>query len=211
MFKISIADPVPEVKRKTLAGLLKKAQTGETAALQALCKALEGFIRGCFRQKFRDTALVDDLCQETYIRLLNNLPQIREEMKLTAFVAKVAFHVTQDYFREKYRRKEEALETDYQSEDRQESHLKIDVADNRVDEHILNKLDLETALQQLPEKSRTILILKSCGYNYEEIAEEVGISVSGVKMQVKRSLEQLRTLLFTVTILLLGATILFLM
>jgi RNA polymerase sigma-70 factor (ECF subfamily) len=202
---------VAELDKKNLAKLLKKAQTGDRAALQALCKALEGFIRGCFRQKFRDTALVDDLCQETYIRLLDSLPKIREEMKLSAFVAKVTFHVTQDHFRQKYRRREEALETDYQGEDRQESHLKVEITDNRVDEHILNKLDLETALQQLPEKSRTILMLKSCGYNYEEIAEEVGISVSGVKMQVKRNLEQLRTLLFTVTILLPGATIVFLM
>lgn len=195
-----------ELDKKTLAKLLKKAQAGNSAALQTLCKALEQYIRGYFRQKFRDSALVDDLCQETYIRLLKNLPQVREEMKLTGFVAKIAFYVTQDYFREKYRRQEEALETDY--EEQQESRLKVEVTDTQQDERILNKLDLDEALQQLSEKSRAILMMKSDGYNYEEIAAEVGISVSGVKMQVMRSMEQLRTILIGVTFLLLSATIL---
>lgn len=196
-----------ELDKKELAKLLKKAQKGEPDALQKLCKALEGFIRGYFRKKFQDTALVDDLCQETYIRLLKNLPQVREEMKLTAFVAKVAFHVTQDYFRQKYRRQEEALEADY--EGTQAGQLKADIAAADQDERILDKLDLNKALQQLSEKSRMILMMKSEGYNYEEIAAEVGISVSGVKMQVKRSLEQLRVTLFAMTILFVSATILF--
>lgn len=117
-------------------------------------------------------------------------------MKLTAFVAKVAFHVTQDHFRRKYRSREEALETDYQTEEGPQSRLKTEPVGNPVDLQVLDRIDLETALKQLPEKSRLILQLKTQGYKYEEIAEKTGLSVSGVKMQVKRSMEQLRKLLF---------------
>jgi RNA polymerase sigma-70 factor (ECF subfamily) len=197
---------VAKLNKKKLAILLKKAQAGNSTALELLCKAIEKFIRDYFRQKFQDNTLVDDLCQETYVRLLKNLPQIREEMKLTGFVAKVAFHVTQDHFRQKYRQKEESLETDY--EEQPESKLKTTIADLHPDERILNKLDLDEALGQLPEKSRAIIMMKSRGYNYEEISSEMDLSVSGVKMQVKRSIEQLRAALFTVTFLLICATIL---
>ncbi len=196
-----------ELKQKNLAELLQKAQAGDSTALQALCKALEGFIRGYFRQRFQDNSLIDDLCQETYIRLLKNLPQVREEMKLTGFVAKVAFYVMQDHFRQKYRRQEEALETDY--ERTQTAKLKAEIVDANQDEQILDKLDLDEALQQLSEKSRNILMLKSRGYNYEEIAADVGISVSGVKMQVKRSMEQLRAVLFAIVLLMVCSAILF--
>ena len=90
----------------------------------------------------------------------------------------------------------------------QESKLKAAIADLHPDERILNKLDLDEALGQLPEKSRAIIMMKSRGYNYEEISSEMDLSVSGVKMQVKRSMEQLRAALFAVTFLLIGATIL---
>ncbi len=101
--------PVEERTRK-LADLLTKAQQGDQDALNLLCKELERHVRGYFWVKFRDNDLVDDLAQETYLRLLRNLTTIREPLKLRSFVAKVALHVTQDYFRGKYREKEEELE-----------------------------------------------------------------------------------------------------
>jgi len=36
--------------------------------LQQLCKELEGYVHGFFWKKFRDNVIVDDLCQETFIR-----------------------------------------------------------------------------------------------------------------------------------------------
>ena len=194
--------------QKDLARLLRKAQAGDKFALQKLCKELEGYVRGFFWKKFRDNAIVDDLCQETFIRFLNNLPQIRDKMKLRSFVAKVAFHVMQDHFRQKYRRNEESLEVDYQDETTQEPHLKAESFETENDEVILDNMVLTEALKKLSEKSREIILLKSEGYNYEEISEQVGLSVSGVKMQVKRTLEQLRFSLLAVTFLSFLTTIL---
>ncbi len=54
--------------QKDLARLLRKAQAGDKFALQQLCIELEGYVRGFFWKKFRDNVIVDDLCQETFIR-----------------------------------------------------------------------------------------------------------------------------------------------
>jgi len=43
-------------------------------------------------------------------------------------------------------------------------------------------VDLTEALNKLSEKSREIILLKSQGYDYEEISEQMGLSVNGVKM-----------------------------
>ena len=193
---------------KDLAALLTKAQGGDHSSLQTLCKELEGYVRRFFQKKFRADAVVDDLCQETFIRFLHNLPQIRDKMKLRSFVAKVAFHVMQDHFRQKYRKSEERLEEDYQDETIQEPHLKVENLENESADDILNKVDLTEALNKLSEKSREIILLKSQGYDYEEISEQMGLSISGVKMQVKRTLEQLRFSLLAVTFLSFLTTIL---
>ncbi|MFQ6115744.1 MAG: RNA polymerase sigma factor [bacterium] len=198
-------------KKKILARLLKKAQAGDAASLQLLCKELEGYLRGYFRQKFQDNTIVDDLCQETYLRLLRNLLLIRDQMKLKSFVAKVALHVMQDHFRQKYRGREEDLEISYKGEVRDENQLKSEVKDEVIDcqngSGILSKIDLEQALNQLPRKSREILLMKTHGYKYEEISAKTGLTVSGVKMQIKRSIEHLRSSLLLVTFLFVSATV----
>lgn len=178
--------------KKRLAKLLKKAQGGDPAALHSLCEELESCVRGYLRQQFRDSDVVDDLAQETYTRLLTNLLSIREPLKLRSFVTKIALHVTQDYFRQKYRRKETELEEE--SATPFELGASLNGASLQMDtsEVVLKQVDLERALVQLPKKARRILMMKVEGYKYEEIAAATGLTVSGVKMQVKRGLEQLR-------------------
>jgi RNA polymerase sigma-70 factor (ECF subfamily) len=196
-----------ETQKEKLAQLLQNAQQGDRSSLQELCKELEKYIRGYFRQKFRNDDIVNDLAQETYIRLLGNLATVQEPMKLRSFVVKVAIHVTQDYFRQKYRRKEESIENSLATTSYQESDLPEEIEHAGSSDRILSRLDLENALSQLPEKSRQIVLMSADGYKYEEIAAELELSVSGVKMQIKRSMEKLRATLLDVTFLFVGATI----
>ncbi|RMF60328.1 MAG: RNA polymerase sigma factor [Calditrichaeota bacterium] len=193
--------------KTTLARLLRRAQKGDQRALQTLCQELENVLRGYFVLRFRDPALVDDLCQEVYLRLLNNLLQIKEPMKLKNFVLKVAFHVMQDFLRQKYRDREELLYEDQESGRENEKEVPPQVNPGEEMEHIVNRMDLEKALSKLPLQTQKILKLKADGYKYEEIASELNMSLSAVKMQVKRGLEKLQVSLYDVTFLLFVATI----
>ncbi len=116
-------------------------------------------------------------------------------MSLRGFAIKIAIHVTQDYLRKKYRHPEEGLEVD-----------KL-VSGEDLAQTILRRLDLQKALEQLSEQSRLILLMRADGYKYEEISAKTDLSVSGVKMQVKRNLAKLR-LALDVTISTLATTIL---
>ena len=138
--------------------------------------------------------VVDELCQETFLRFLKNLRNVRERMSLRGFIVKIAIHVTQDYFRKKYRRPEEELIGD-----------RVSPAADPA-EAVLRRVDLQKALEGLPEKSRRILLMRADGYKYEEISAETKMSVSSVKMQVKRNLAKLRSAL-DVTISTLAATV----
>lgn len=183
---------------KNFADLLTKAQKGNRWALEMLCSELEAFLRPYFRKRFTDPEVVNDLSQETYLKFLQSFPKIREKMQLKSFVAKVAFHVTQDYLRVKYRRGEKhLLQNESFDESRDSQFPQIAIAVDSGD--IESKIDMKTALAKLPAKTRKILIMKAEGYKYEEIAEKVDISVSGVKMQIKRNFEKLKIFLMCVT------------
>ena len=180
---------------RRLADLLKKATAGDDTALNALCRELEPPIQKYFWSQFKNPDIVDELCQETFVRFLKNLPNIREHMSLRSFVIKVAIHVTQDYFRKKYRHPEEALDAEA-----------VTSGGEDPAEAILSRMDLQKALDQLPEQSRRILFMRADGYKYEEISAQTDMSVSGVKMQVKRNLAKLRSAL-DVTISMLATTL----
>jgi len=195
-------------QQQNLAHLLRKAQKGDQESLKTLCIALEKIVREYFRSKFNDLSIVDDLSQETHLRFLKNIPGIHEPMKLKNFILKVAFHVLQDFFRQKYRMEEHKMSIISEFGHRENTKLYHDAEASAVTEDVLSKMDIENALMSLPEKTRQILMMKAEGFKYDEIAEEFKLSVSGVKMQVKRGVEKLRISLFCVTFLVSKAIIL---
>lgn len=186
---------------KNVAKLLKNAQKGDQESLQKLCIELNQVVRWYFLKKFQNPDIVDDLLQETYLRFLKNILNIKEPMRLKNFILKVAFHVTQDYFRQKYRKNEERFTDEIISESEMKSPINRAMNPNISSDYVLSKLDLEKAMEKLPKKTQQILQMKADGYKYEEIAVKFKISESGVKMQIKRGLEKLKVSIFSVTFL----------
>jgi RNA polymerase sigma-70 factor (ECF subfamily) len=179
---------------KSIAQLLRKAQAGDAAALQEVCTELQQLMRWYFIRKFQDMDIVDDLSQETYLRFIKNISRIEDPVKIKGFVLKVAFHVMQDYFRQRYRRNESPIYRDIpQGEIKSSLYGSSDA--NTDSDYVLRKVDFEVALNKLPEKTQQILRMKADGYRYEEIAETLKLSVSGVKMQVKRGIVKLKSLM----------------
>lgn len=179
--------------------LLKRGQQGDQQSLQKLCVELKEIVRWYFLKKFQDPDIVDDLLQETYLRFLKNISNIKEPMRLKNFILKVAFHVTQDYFRQKYRRNEDRFTEETTSESEIKNPTSRAMNYNIASDYVLSKLDLEKAMDKLPKKTQKIIQMKADGYKYEEIAVIHKISVSGVKMQIKRGIEKLKISLFSVT------------
>lgn len=174
----------PEFLKKLFESFLE----GNQKSLEKLCKIAEQSIRPYFKQRFKDENEVNDLCQDTYFRLLKSLKNLREPAKFKSFVLKIAFYVTQDHFRKssKILAEYDELNNDATKQILLESDLEIDVK-------ILSKFDLDSAIKELPKISQLILKLKSEGYKYHEISNIVKLSESGVKMQMKRSIEKLKS------------------
>lgn len=177
--------------KEILVKILIKAQNGDRAALDNFCKISELLIRNYFIHKFRDNEIVNDLCQETYTRLVKSFTNIREPQKYKHFVLKTAFYVLQDFLRNKAKENQKII--CFESMD--EVRVNEEGIYKSIDEQVLSNIDLKNALEKLPQKSQNIIKMHVQGYKYHEIAEKMRLSESAIKMQVKRSLQKLNDLL----------------
>ncbi len=162
------------------AALVLQARDGDDAAFEAIVKQLDPVLRAWFVSRIGQRAAVDDLVQNTLLRLHRSLPDLQDPERLQAFAMKAALFETQDYYRGRYGPREYLAEPDA-----------LSAWSEAVPEADL-RLDAEQALSLLGEKARTILEMREYGYRYAEIARSLGTTEAAVKMQVQRALRKLR-------------------
>ena len=172
-----------------LSKLVEDAKSGNRKALEAVCRILESGIKIILRQKISDLELVNDLSQETYLRLIKGIQDIKEPVRIRNFVAKMTLYTLNDYFRNHAKWKKILIREDVHLSDSRIFYKKEEVDDSEL----FNKLAVEEAINKIPEqKDKRLFELKLQGKNYEDISSELSISIGSAKMRFKRTLEFLK-------------------
>jgi len=169
--------------------LVERAQAGDDHAREQLLRRLEPMLRAFFIKRIGLKPTVDDLIQNTLLRVHGGLEALKDPQRLKAFAMKAALFELHDLYRGRYGPKE----TLYDPEQPPERAERTDASAGIV-------VDLERALSILTPRARRILELREYGYRYQEIAEMVGTSEAAIKMQVKRAFEKMRNVLTAVLI-----------
>lgn len=129
--------------------------------------------RFCLMQ-MKNPADAEDILQEVFYKRLTQAPAFQSQEHERAWLFRVAVNPCRDEFR-KSRRKEVSLEL------ASEATLKPE------------QRQLLEEVAALPEKQRTVIHLHYYeGYSLQEIADLLGITLSSVKMRMKRGREALR-------------------
>lgn len=166
------------------------AQAGDKKALEIVCRELQGEIKSTFSRLVKNPDLVEDLCQETYIRLIKDIQNIKDPIKIKNFVAKIALHVLNDYLRKHYKWKEIILTGQNFEENIAKKNLRIKEVS---DEDFFDKMTIEEVVHIIPGKiDKHLIQLKLEGRNYKEISHELEISEGAAKMRYKRTVEFLK-------------------
>lgn len=164
-------------------GLVEQAQQGNAQALNRLMELLDPVLRSFFRKRLGgNRSEIDDLVQNTLLRVIHSLHDLREPDRLKSFTLRAAIFELQDLFRGRYAAREERYQVEVHPEPSHQDPQDI-------------RLDVQQAVAQLPERTREILELKEIGYKYQEIALMLGLTESAIKMQVKRAYERLQEIL----------------
>ncbi len=169
-----------------------KAQRGDEQARAELLRLLEPPLRGFFVRRVGQRAEVDDLVQNTLLRVHNGLADLKDPARVKAFAMKGALYELQDFYRGRYGVKEHLYDPEHPPESKHDGGSPGAA------------IDLERALATLSPRARRIIELREYGYHYEEIAEMIGSTEAAIKMQVKRAFERLREVLVALVVLLTG-------
>jgi RNA polymerase sigma-70 factor (ECF subfamily) len=158
--------------------VLARARTGDAHALETLFRAYEGPVYNLARRICRTAEDAEDVLQETFFELCRSIGQYRGEGSLWGWIRTVASSkALMRLRRNKYRDTDE---------------LEDEVSPTRREDTLL-RMDLEAALERLPEISRAVVWLHDVeGYTHEEIAEMMGKTVSFSKSQLARAHVRLR-------------------
>lgn len=142
----------------------------------------------------------DDVVQDIFLRIHQGINNLRADHQVQAWVFTIARRTIADFYRKHYRRLAEThsgLDDLPASEESPISGNRATFAgDHSVHEEVLSWL--RPMIAQLPEKYRVPLYLADVeGYTQREVAERLGLSLSGAKSRVQRARVMLGNVLNT--------------
>lgn len=168
--------------------LVERAQAGDEQARELLLTRLQPLLRAFFIKRIGRKTEVDDLVQNTLLRVHGGLEDLKNSDRLKAFAMKAALFELHDLYRGRYGTKERLYDPEFPP-DHSERPTSAGAA-----------IDAERALSMLTPKARRILELREYGYRYQEIAEMIGTTEAAIKMQVKRAFDKMRDVLAAVLV-----------
>lgn len=150
-------------------------------AFSELVRRHQSAVRGLLRQLTRtDTALADDLAQETFLKAFKNIRSFRGEAKFSTWLYRIAYNT----FREDARKRKELVGID-------ETQLEAEQDPNTVDPAL--RQDLMQALKLLPLHERSaVLLCCQNGLSHDEASRVLDIPLGTVKTNVLRGREKLK-------------------
>ena len=155
--------------------------SGDAEAFADLVREHQGMVFSIAYHFLQDRSLAEDLAQEVFLELFQNIDRIQSPEHLTYWLRKVTSNRCIDHGRKKNRRREMALE------EAQEPMT----SSGHSDPMLLERL--QQSLAVLPEKQRLVVIMRfQEGLGPAEIAEVLEMPVNTVKSTLHRSLADLR-------------------
>ncbi len=170
--------------------LIKKIQGGDKKAFQSLIEEYQQLVSHIVFRMVYNKADREDLCQEIFIKVYQNLRGFRFESKISTWIAKIAYNSCINYLqKKKIPLFADRVGGDKTIEDFSGNYILPDSLTEEKD--IASRLQTEIAKMDPP--SRTILTLYHLEeMSYIEISQIMGIPQGTVKSYLFRARKKLR-------------------
>ena len=138
------------------------------------------------RKHVMEEADVEDVLQDTFVKIHLALPNLKKRGKLTAWVFQIARNTVIDY----HRAKRPTADLPDNMSDSRDRVVTFDAAAEIV-------ACLKPMIEELPETYRQAIMLTEYeGLTQLEMSERLGLSLSGAKSRVQRARGKLKDMLF---------------
>jgi RNA polymerase sigma-70 factor, ECF subfamily len=154
-----------------------------TVNLESVYAEFDAGLRQFLWRRLSDPAAVDDVLQDTYLRIHRRADTLRDPGRLQGWVYQIARNAVIDH----YRRQRDSVELPDSFPERLEDQ-------NEAERDLARSL--RDMLACLPDKYRQALYLTEFeGVSQADLAGRLGLSLSGAKSRVQRARDKLRAAL----------------
>ncbi len=189
------------------AALVERVKRGDARAFEMLVVKYQRRIERLIGRMVRDTDLVPDIAQETFIRAYRALPQFRGESAFYTWLYRIAVNTAKKTLVE-LKRDPLVSETALASRDEEDetSRIENELSDGETPDAVLASKEIAAAvnasIEALSEDLRQAVTLREIeGLSYEEIAQVMNCPIGTVRSRIFRAREaiaaRLRPLLDT--------------
>lgn len=161
------------------------AQQGDQKAYQKLLKDIVPSIHTVLAGRLANYDWVDDITQEVLISVHKSLKTYNPERSFRPWLMAIISFRRTDYLRKHYSSRQNVT-TDLEDAGFQKKHVTNPT-------HAGEYIDVERAMDALPPKQRKVFeMIKIQGYSAQEVASEMNMSVSAVKVSAHRSMKKIK-------------------
>ena len=163
---------------------IQRARTGDVDAFEILYRENAGRVYAlCLRLRAGDSTEATELMQDVFVRAWRRLETFRGDCAFSSWLHRLAVNTMLENARSERRRVARVLPMEDTS--RLEGAARASGVDLRM--------DMEEAVASLPKGARLAFVLHDVeGYQHQEIAEQLGVSVGTIKAQLHRARRLLR-------------------
>jgi RNA polymerase sigma factor RpoE len=184
--------------------LVERAQGGDKHAFDQLVSKYQRKLGRLLSRFIRDSAEVEDVCQEAFIKAYRALPSFRGDSAFYTWLYRIGINTAKNYLVSQGRRAPTTTEFDNdEAESFDDASQLRDI--NTPESLLLTKQigqTINAAMDALPDELRTAIVLREIdGMSYEEIAGIMDCPIGTVRSRIFRAREavaaKLRPLLDT--------------
>ena len=180
--------------------LVERTLAGDQRAFELLVIKYQRRIERLIGRMVRDTDLIPDIAQETFLRAYRALHQFRGEAQFYTWLYRIAVNTAKKALVDMKRNPvvtESALRGSSDSED-ETSFLDRELISDETPETVLAAQEIaaavNAAMEALPEDLRQAVTLREIeGLSYEEIAEAMDCPIGTVRSRIFRAREAIST------------------
>lgn len=172
--------------------LVERAQKGEKHAFELLVAKYQRKLVRLLSRFIRDSAEVEDVAQEAFIKAYRALPSFRGDSAFYTWLYRIGINTAKNYLVAQGRRA--PTSTGFDSEEAETFDDGDQLRDINTPESMLHSKQIgetvNAAMEALPEELRTAITLREIeGLSYEEIAQMMNCPIGTVRSRIFRARE----------------------
>jgi RNA polymerase sigma-70 factor (ECF subfamily) len=181
--------------------LMLRYRNGDEEAFEILFRRYEKPVFSFIYRILMNTVDAEDICQETFLRLIKKIDNYQESGNLKTWIFRIALNLCRDRLRRKKFRTHRSIDEPSPSQNGNVIDFKSTLSDHDSDQSdCLEKDEMREVIQQafakLPEKQRTVVILKEYQeMKFSEISNIMNKPIGTVKSLNHRGRQKLKKIL----------------